>query len=99
LAKEEEELKSWKALCKTGKVLSDSQAHRDHSSQADPGPKTIYPYQSLVCEERLPDVDPARKEDHLSSGEFASVFGMPRGRFVLLPPWKRRMLKRGAGLL
>uniref|UniRef100_A0A061QRZ5 Uncharacterized protein n=1 Tax=Tetraselmis sp. GSL018 TaxID=582737 RepID=A0A061QRZ5_9CHLO len=24
---------------------------------------------------------------------------MPRGRFVLLPPWKRRMLKRGAGLL
>ncbi|XP_025048523.1 villin-1 [Alligator sinensis] len=49
--------------------------------------------------EHLPrGVDPSRKEEHLSDQDFQAVFGMSRGAFAALPPWKRQMLKKDKGL-
>ncbi|KAK3860884.1 hypothetical protein Pcinc_033095, partial [Petrolisthes cinctipes] len=49
--------------------------------------------------EKLPQgVDPVHKENHLSDGDFKTVFGMNREAFDKIPQWKQMNLKKKAGL-
>ena len=43
-------------------------------------------------------VDPARKEQYLSTEAFEAEFGMPRAEFDKLPQWKRNAAKKKAGI-
>ncbi|XP_068123506.1 advillin [Hyperolius riggenbachi] len=48
--------------------------------------------------EELPEnVDPSKKENYLSDRDFVTVFGMDRGKFSALPPWKQLNLKKQLG--
>lgn len=40
------------------------------------------------------DVDPARREQHLTDQDFETVFGMALGVYQKLPAWKRLQLKK-----
>ena len=44
------------------------------------------------------DVDPLRREFHLSDQEFEKVFGMTKQKYQTLQAWKRTQLKKKAGL-
>ncbi|XP_045148173.1 advillin isoform X2 [Echinops telfairi] len=69
-------------------------------SSADSGPK-YYPIEVLLKNQNqeLPeDVNPAKKENHLSEQDFVSVFGITRGQFLTLPGWKQLQLKKEKGL-
>lgn len=60
-----------------------------------------YPSEALInktAEELPPGVDPCRKEEYLSTEEFAAIFGMSRNEFQALPDWKRQTLKKSKGL-
>jgi len=44
------------------------------------------------------DVDPARKEQHLSDIQFEEVLGMTKDAFAELPKWKQNLLKKSTNL-
>lgn len=44
------------------------------------------------------DVDPSRREYHLSDEEFKEVFNMDKKSFESLQEWKRIQYKKNAGL-
>ncbi|KAJ8253082.1 hypothetical protein GJAV_G00208910 [Gymnothorax javanicus] len=49
--------------------------------------------------EELPEgVDPTRKEEYLSSEDFALILGVSRLEFYAMPDWKQRQLKKDKGL-
>jgi len=49
--------------------------------------------------DELPDeIDPTKKEDFLSDGDFEMVFEMNREAFTALPSWKQQNLKKKAGI-
>lgn len=53
----------------------------------------------LACQDELPEnVDPAKKENHLSEQDFVRVFGMTREEYAALPTWKQLLLKKEKGL-
>lgn len=53
----------------------------------------------LACQDELPEnVDPAKKENHLSEQDFVRVFGMTREEYAALPIWKQLLLKKEKGL-
>ena len=56
------------------------------------------PYSVLVSGEVPAHVDPSKKEEYLSDGEFAQVFGSDRDQFYSLPAWKQVNLKRSKNL-
>ncbi|XP_064166910.1 villin-1 isoform X1 [Anguilla rostrata] len=67
------------------------------------GPSILptFPPDKLVNQlaEDLPEgVDPTRKEEHLSSEDFALVLGVSRLDFYAMPDWKQRQLKKEKGL-
>ena len=43
-------------------------------------------------------MNPAIKEQYLSSDEFVAVFGMEKRVFNQLPNWRRQNMKKQAGL-
>ena len=65
---------------------------------------TVYPYSVLIVgeeveseAERQPypkDVDPKRREYHLSDEEFKTVFKMTKNEFEQLAMWRRNKLKK-----
>ncbi|KAG9472409.1 hypothetical protein GDO78_019709 [Eleutherodactylus coqui] len=60
-----------------------------------------YPAEVLInktADELPPGVDACRKEEYLSSEEFAAIFGMPPAAFQVLPEWKKQTLKKAKGL-
>ncbi|KAK3611747.1 hypothetical protein CHS0354_014091 [Potamilus streckersoni] len=60
-----------------------------------------YPIEQLqVPADQLPPgvTDPSNKEIHLTSEEFEKVFGMKYSKFISQPEWKRKELKKKAGL-
>ncbi|XP_005986223.1 advillin isoform X1 [Latimeria chalumnae] len=64
-------------------------------------PVSRHPPESLINKQRhqLPeDVNPEKREDHLSESDFLAVFGMPRGEYATLPHWKQLTLKKTKGL-
>ncbi|KFO24519.1 advillin isoform X2 [Fukomys damarensis] len=66
----------------------------------DSEPK-YYPIEVLLKSQTqgLPeDVNPAKKENHLSERDFVSLFGITRGKFAALPGWKQLQLKKEKGL-
>ncbi|XP_053410654.1 advillin [Nycticebus coucang] len=70
------------------------------SLNPDSEPK-YYPIEVLLKNQNqeLPeDVNPAKKENHLSEQDFVSVFGITRGQFAVLPGWKQLQLKKEKGL-
>ncbi|XP_007516723.1 advillin isoform X1 [Erinaceus europaeus] len=71
------------------------------SLNSDDSEPKYYPIQVLLKgqNQELPeDVDPAKKENHLSEQDFVSVFGIPRGQFAALPGWKQLQMKKEKGL-
>merc|ERR1711862_205442 len=58
------------------------------------------PYPAKVLRAKLlpSDVDASRKEDYLSDDEFKEVMKMDKQTFSGSPQWKRRQLKKDAGL-
>lgn len=44
------------------------------------------------------DVDPLRREFHLSDADFEKLFGMTKKKYLTLQPWKRTQLKKKVGL-
>lgn len=49
--------------------------------------------------DQLPSgVDPRKKEQYLSDGDFVKYLNSPRGEFEKLKPWKQQQLKKAAGL-
>jgi len=49
--------------------------------------------------DELPDeIDPTKKEDYLSDGDFEVEFGMTREDFIALPVWKQTILKKQSGI-
>ncbi|XP_069833474.1 actin-binding LIM protein 2 isoform X3 [Dendropsophus ebraccatus] len=70
-------------------------------STHSPLPHKVYPYEMLIVTNqvrvKLPkDVDRTRLERHLSTEEFAHVFGMTIEQFDRLALWKRNDLKKKA---
>ncbi|KAL2081533.1 hypothetical protein ACEWY4_023386 [Coilia grayii] len=63
--------------------------------------RPAFPAEKLVncLAEDLPEgVDPTKKEEHLSTEDFALVLGMDRMAFYSLPVWKQQKLKKDKGL-
>lgn len=59
----------------------------------------VYPPSMLMAGMQWPaDVDPAHRDQYLSSDDFEAVFGMTRSAFEDLPQWKGRQLKVENGL-
>jgi len=58
------------------------------------------PYPLKVLKSKLlpADVDANKKEDYLSDDEFKEVFKIPKDKFASSPTWKRKQLKKDAGL-
>lgn len=57
--------------------------------------RDTWPYEQLRTGVAWPDgVGPNEREQWLSNDEFATVFGMPRERFVSLPKWKQATLRK-----
>lgn len=54
----------------------------------------IYPYSTLIQLPLPSDVDPKRREYHLSEDEFEKVFNMSRSKYESLPGWKRILYKK-----
>ncbi|KAI4878703.1 hypothetical protein NFI96_013479 [Prochilodus magdalenae] len=66
-----------------------------------PTTRTIYPAEQLVnlqVEELPTDVDPSKREEHLSDQDFALVLGVSRLNFYSMPVWKQQNLKKEKGL-
>ena len=63
-------------------------------------PATGGPYSPQVLRAKLlpADVDSDRKEDYLSDDDFKSVLKTDREEFKNSPTWKRKQLKKDAGL-
>lgn len=59
-------------------------------------PKTTkYTYQQLIdTNNKLNDVDPAKREQYLSDNEFEKIFKMTLKEWAALQPWKQRMAKK-----
>ncbi|NXE40465.1 VILI protein, partial [Ptilorrhoa leucosticta] len=82
-------------------VLTSRQEVFTASTTLVPTKLETFPLDVLVntSAEDLPrGVDPSRKEDHLSDGDFQAVFGMNRSAFSNLPLWKQQKLKKDKGL-
>ncbi|KAK8800935.1 hypothetical protein WA588_001763, partial [Blastocystis sp. NMH] len=58
----------------------------------------VYPYSVLTTLPYPKDVDPRRREYHLSDEEFNSVFHMTKKEFESLPQWKRNQLRKSKAL-
>jgi len=56
------------------------------------------PYSVLSGGDLPENVDPSKKEEYLSDGEFSQVFGMDREQFSALPGWKQTNLKKSKNL-
>ena len=58
------------------------------------GSLKVYPYSTLIQSPLPSDVDPKRREYHLSEEEFEKVFNMSRSKYESLPGWKRILYKK-----
>jgi hypothetical protein len=54
----------------------------------------VAPALQCVSDEWPSDIDPSRREDHLSRGDFERLFHMPHSKWLTVPAWKRNELKR-----
>ena len=61
--------------------------------------RDTWPYEQLRTGVAWPaGVGPNEREQWLSNEEFATVFGMPRERFLSLPKWKQATLRKDKDL-
>ena len=58
----------------------------------------IYSIDRLKSQPLPDDVDPRAREMHLAETDFEDVFGVAKSKFMSLPEWRKKALKRAAGL-